>query len=95
MRLIGLGYDGFHDSNVCVMDNLGGVSFAVNEERLSRIKKDGRYPKLALGIIDYRKDDILCVSTLNHSACQAKFEAAGVEMNLAVAIPHSALCQPS
>jgi len=81
MRLIGLGYDGFHDSNVCVMDNLGGVSFAVNEERLSRIKKDGRYPKLALGIIDYRKDDILCVSTLNHSACQAKFEAAGVEMN--------------
>ncbi len=80
MRLIGLGYDGFHDSNVCVMDDSGGVSFAINEERLSRIKKDGRYPKLAMGMIDYRKDDILCVSTLNHSACQAKFDAAGVGM---------------
>ena len=53
---------------------------ALFRSRLSRIKKDGRYPKLAMGMIDYRKDDILCVSTLNHSACQAKFEAAGVVM---------------
>ena len=33
-----------HDSNVAVLDKSGNIALAINEERLTRTKKEGRFP---------------------------------------------------
>ncbi|MCR4342296.1 MAG: hypothetical protein NUV40_00115 [Patescibacteria group bacterium] len=45
---LGLSYLGMHDSNIALLDENGDIIFAVNEERFSRIKKDGRWPNRSL-----------------------------------------------
>jgi carbamoyltransferase len=43
--ILGLNYSGLHDSSVTLLDDNGAVVFAASEERYSRTKKDGRFPR--------------------------------------------------
>lgn len=80
MRVIGLGYDGFHDSSVAVMDMSGQVKLAVSEERFSGVKKDGRFPLNAISKVKPEKGDILCISTQNDHQVYKSFEKAGTKI---------------
>jgi carbamoyltransferase len=44
---LGMNYSLMHDSSACIVQN-GEVVFAIDEERLSRIKHDARFPVLAI-----------------------------------------------
>ena len=63
MKVFGLGYGGYHDSNIAVMED-GKILYAVSEERLSGIKKDGRFPFRAIESASKYGARILCVSGL-------------------------------
>ncbi len=52
---LGINYNGMHDSSVCLVGTDGIVQYAVSEERLSRVKQDGRFPHRALASIDLRQ----------------------------------------
>lgn len=78
MRVLGLGYDGFHDSCIALMNERGEVIEAFSEERLSMVKKDGRFPTNALKKIKIKEDDVLCVSTLDHKNFKKSYEKAGL-----------------
>lgn len=52
---LGLNYNGMHDSSVCVTDAAGSIRYAVSEERFSRVKQDGRFPRGALAGVDLRE----------------------------------------
>src|ERR1700730_4442612 len=47
MITLGINYTRMHDSSACIVRN-GELLFAVAEERLSRIKHDGGFPRLAI-----------------------------------------------
>ena len=47
MITLGLNYNKMHDSSACIVRD-GDLIFAVAEERLSRIKHDAAFPKLAI-----------------------------------------------
>jgi carbamoyltransferase len=47
MNVLGLNFSGFHESSVCLVQD-GKVVFACAEERLTRVKQDKRFPKLAI-----------------------------------------------
>src|SRR5215510_1770999 len=47
MNILGINASGFHESSVCLVQD-GKVVFACAEERLSRVKQDKRFPKLAI-----------------------------------------------
>ena len=47
MLTLGINYSQMHDSSACVVRN-GELLFAVAEERISRVKHDARFPKLAI-----------------------------------------------
>jgi len=47
MISIGINYSQTHDSSACIARD-GEILFAVAEERLSRVKHDGRFPELAV-----------------------------------------------
>ncbi|KLO28413.1 carbamoyltransferase C-terminal domain-containing protein [Mycobacterium haemophilum] len=49
---LGINYNGMHDSSVCLINGRGEVVYAVNEERFSRVKQDGRFPYRALATVD-------------------------------------------
>jgi carbamoyltransferase len=49
---LGLNYSGMHDSSVCLYTADGELVYAVTEERFSRVKQDGRFPRQALATID-------------------------------------------
>ena len=76
MNIFGLGYDGFHDSNVSVMNNEGGVLFAINEERLSKVKKDGRFPQKSIMAANPSYDEVLCISNLEDTEFKAAYNRA-------------------
>ena len=78
MRVIGLGYDGFHDSCIALMNERGEVIEAFSEERLSMVKKDGRFPSNALKNLEIKDDDVLCVSTLDHKNFNDSYDKAGL-----------------
>ncbi|MFT4312680.1 MAG: carbamoyltransferase N-terminal domain-containing protein [Candidatus Woesearchaeota archaeon] len=42
-KYVGVGGE-LHDSNVAVLDESGNIVLAINEERLTRTKKEGRFP---------------------------------------------------
>lgn len=52
---LGIHYNGMHDSSVCLLDAAGRLTYAVSEERLSRVKQDGRFPRRALAEVDLNK----------------------------------------
>ena len=47
MLILGINYVQMHDSSACIVRD-GEVLYAVAEERLSRVKHDGRFPGLAV-----------------------------------------------
>ncbi|MDH6128120.1 carbamoyltransferase C-terminal domain-containing protein [Kitasatospora sp. GP82] len=51
-RILGINYNGMHDSAICLLDEAGELTYAVSEERFSRIKQDGRFPRCALAGVD-------------------------------------------
>lgn len=51
--LLGVNYSGMHDSAVALLSDSGVVIRAVSEERLSRVKKDGRIPRRALSTVPW------------------------------------------
>jgi carbamoyltransferase len=62
--LLGVNYSGMHDSAVALLTDTGQVVCAVSEERLSRVKKDGRIPHRALSIIPWDNVDEIVVPYL-------------------------------
>jgi carbamoyltransferase len=55
MLTIGINYSQMHDSSACIVRN-GELLFAVAEERISRIKHDASFPKLAIqACLDFAK----------------------------------------
>lgn len=78
--ILGLGYDGFHDSNVALLNDSGDVVFAVSEERLTTIKKDGRFPSHGIAAARPSDNAILCVSTLEDNECRQAFRRAGQDV---------------
>jgi carbamoyltransferase len=62
--LLGVNYSGMHDSAVALLTDGGEVVCAVSEERLSRVKKDGRIPRRALSSIPWHDVDEIVVPYL-------------------------------
>ncbi|MFG1995336.1 carbamoyltransferase C-terminal domain-containing protein [Actinoplanes sp. NPDC048988] len=62
--ILGINYNGMHDSSVCLLDDDGTVVLAVDEERLSRVRQDGRFPYQALSLVDLTKVDAIGVPYL-------------------------------
>jgi carbamoyltransferase len=66
MITLGLNYSQMHDSSACLMRD-GELLFAVAEERISRLKHDARFPKMAiracLDFVKIRTDQVdeVCV----------------------------------
>jgi len=77
MKIFGLGYGGFHDSNVAIMEN-GEVISAISEERLSGVKKDGRFPTNAIKALQSKDVKILCVSNLADEAFYKEYQKANI-----------------
>lgn len=50
--ILGVASPGDHDSNIALVTSQGEILFCINEERLSRVKKDGRFPLLSLKFKD-------------------------------------------
>jgi carbamoyltransferase len=62
--LLGVNYNGMHDSAVALLTDAGKVFCAVSEERLSRVKKDGRIPRRALSSVRWDHVDEIVVPYL-------------------------------
>jgi carbamoyltransferase len=62
--LLGVNYNGMHDSAVAVLTDGGEILSAVSEERLSRVKKDGRIPHHALSTVQWSDIDEIVVPYL-------------------------------
>lgn len=62
--LLGVNYSGMHDSAVALLTGTGEVVYAVSEERLSRVKKDGRLPRRALRTVSWDDVDEIVVPYL-------------------------------
>jgi len=55
MITLGINYSQMHDSSACIVRD-GDLLFAVAEERISRLKHDARFPKLAIqACLDFAK----------------------------------------
>jgi len=65
-RVLGLHYNSLHDSSVAVVGPDGRVEFALSEERVSRVKKDGRFPYGALRHVELDRIDVVAVPYLKH-----------------------------
>src|SRR5579859_16616 len=53
--IVGLGYNGGHDSSVSVVAPDGRITFACALERVTWRKQDGRFPSALLELIDFSK----------------------------------------
>jgi len=62
--IVGINYNGMHDSAVGLLGDDGEVLMAISEERLSRVKKDGRWPRRALELVDLDRCELLAVPYL-------------------------------
>jgi carbamoyltransferase len=59
--LLGVNYSGMHDSAVALLGDDGEILSAISEERLTRIKKDGRIPRRALSTVPWPDVDEIVV----------------------------------
>lgn len=66
--ILGLNYNGMHDSSICVMNESGRVVLAISEERFSRVKQDGRFPRRALASVDLSSIDAVGIPYLDPPA---------------------------
>ncbi len=56
MLTLGINYTRMHDSSACLVRD-GELLFAIAEERLSRLKHDAEFPKLAIqACLDFARD---------------------------------------
>jgi carbamoyltransferase len=62
--LLGVNYSGMHDAAVALLTETGELVSAVSEERLSRVKKDGRLPRRALDAVPWNDVDEIVVPYL-------------------------------
>lgn len=63
--ILGLNYNGMHDSSICLLDDDGRILCAVSEERLSRVKQDGSFPWKALALVDIARVEVVGVPYLS------------------------------
>lgn len=72
--VIGIGGE-LHDSNIAVLNSQGDIKLAINEERLSRTKKDGRFPYSALALVPSTNSKIvIAANSLDDSIRQLSSE---------------------
>lgn len=57
-KYLGVGGE-LHDSNIAILDSEGNIELAINEERLTRIKKDGKFPFNTLQLTEDQKTKII------------------------------------
>jgi carbamoyltransferase len=50
---VGINYSGLHDSSVAILNSKGEIELALSFERISRVKQDGRFPKIIINQIDW------------------------------------------
>lgn len=62
----GMNYSGLHDSSMAVVAPSGEIVWACSEERLSRVKQDGRFPKHLIEVADWRNIDALVLPYGKH-----------------------------
>lgn len=67
-QLLGLVFSQVHDSALALVSPTGEVQLAVAEERLSRYKKDGRWPERALSLVDLDQVSLICLPYLPSDA---------------------------
>lgn len=70
--ILGINYSGMHDSSLALMTANGELCSAMAEERLSRIKKDGSFPKLALARMPLSEVSHVAVPYLEHAPTPVK-----------------------
>ncbi len=62
MKFLSIVYTGVHDSGIAIYDSeKASFELVIAEERLSRIKKDGRFPIRSLSLVDLKGVDVLCI----------------------------------
>jgi len=62
MKFLSIVYTGVHDSGIALYDSeKAAFELVIAEERLSRIKKDGRFPTRSLSLVDLEQADVLCI----------------------------------
>lgn len=57
--IAGMNYSGLHDSSVAIVAPNGEIVYACSEERLSRVKTDGRFPKHLIDVVDWSAIDTI------------------------------------
>ncbi|MHC4513795.1 MAG: carbamoyltransferase C-terminal domain-containing protein [Planctomycetota bacterium] len=67
-NLLGLNYSGVHDSAISVVAPDGDILLAVAEERMTRHKKEGRWPEHCLSLVDLDTIEGVCVPYLPNDA---------------------------
>ena len=81
--LIGIGGE-LHDSNIAVLDGQGSIKLAINEERLTRTKKEGRFPYYTLDLVDDKTGNfIIATNSLNEAISQLSSQIIIVDSNIA------------
>ena len=65
---LGINYSGMHDSSVCLADGNGRIVYAASEERFTRVKQDGRFPRNSLACIDLSRVTAIGVPYLAEAA---------------------------
>lgn len=55
--IAGMNYSGLHDSSVAIVSPNGEIVYACSEERLSRVKTDGRFPRRLIDVVDWSNID--------------------------------------
>ena len=61
--VVGINYNGMHDSAVAIISPSGDILFAASLERISRIKQDGRPPSLLLKDLPWNRVSKVAIST--------------------------------
>lgn len=57
--IAGMNYSGLHDSSMAVVAPNGEILWACSEERLSRVKTDGRFPRRLIETADWKNIDVI------------------------------------
>jgi len=78
--IIGIGGD-IHDSNIAVLNSKGNINLAINEERLTRTKKDGRFPFSALDLIEDRDAKVI-IATNSLEKAVSQLSSCNFNINL-------------
>jgi len=57
--IAGMNYSGLHDSSLAIVAPNGEIVCACSEERLSRVKTDGRFPRHLIDVVDWSAIDAI------------------------------------